>query len=217
MPVCNGCGASYDSNYKFCPYCGREKPVPPKVEISLTVNEAPGNIQCPSCKRSSKVYKVSGIKNSRPDLQMLPEPVAPENSCIFYPGVVFLLIAVLFILIGVLVNGNGAEVLAPFVFSASFGVLGITFVRIGSVKSTKRAEYDEKVRKWNDAKKYWADLYYCQGCDVIFLPQNGSFSSPDTMANFLYGQIEPLKNEVEEAISPKENPDYKYMSDQLRD
>lgn len=26
MPVCQGCGGSYDDKFKFCPYCGRAKP-----------------------------------------------------------------------------------------------------------------------------------------------------------------------------------------------
>jgi hypothetical protein len=28
MPLCQGCGASYDDTYKFCPHCGRAKPEP---------------------------------------------------------------------------------------------------------------------------------------------------------------------------------------------
>ncbi len=28
MPLCQGCGASYDDNFKFCPHCGRAKPAP---------------------------------------------------------------------------------------------------------------------------------------------------------------------------------------------
>jgi predicted nucleic acid-binding Zn-ribbon protein len=33
MPLCEGCGASYEDSYKFCPHCGRAKPE--KVEHKL--------------------------------------------------------------------------------------------------------------------------------------------------------------------------------------
>ena len=35
MPVCIGCGGSYDSNFRFCPFCGRAKPEPETVKIQL--------------------------------------------------------------------------------------------------------------------------------------------------------------------------------------
>jgi hypothetical protein len=33
MPVCAGCGASYEDSFKFCPYCGRAEPEPIKVIV----------------------------------------------------------------------------------------------------------------------------------------------------------------------------------------
>ena len=33
MPLCEGCGASYEDNYKFCPHCGRAKLESPKIII----------------------------------------------------------------------------------------------------------------------------------------------------------------------------------------
>ena len=33
MPVCEGCGASYEDGYKFCPHCGRAKPEPQKIIV----------------------------------------------------------------------------------------------------------------------------------------------------------------------------------------
>jgi hypothetical protein len=35
MPVCEGCGGSYDDQFKFYPYCGRVKP---KDSIQINVN-----------------------------------------------------------------------------------------------------------------------------------------------------------------------------------
>ena len=37
MPLCQGCGASYDDNYKFCPHCGRAKPEPEAINLNVRV------------------------------------------------------------------------------------------------------------------------------------------------------------------------------------
>lgn len=38
MPICIGCGGSYDDNFKFCPYCGRAKPQPERLQISVELH-----------------------------------------------------------------------------------------------------------------------------------------------------------------------------------
>jgi uncharacterized protein YjbI with pentapeptide repeats len=40
MPVCDGCGASYDNSFKFCPHCGRVKPEPTKIIIEHVIQES---------------------------------------------------------------------------------------------------------------------------------------------------------------------------------
>ena len=35
MPVCVGCGSSYDNEFGFCPYCGRVKPEPTRIQIEI--------------------------------------------------------------------------------------------------------------------------------------------------------------------------------------
>jgi hypothetical protein len=37
MPLCQGCGASYDDNFKFCPHCGRAKPEPRSINLNVQV------------------------------------------------------------------------------------------------------------------------------------------------------------------------------------
>jgi hypothetical protein len=37
MPLCQGCGASYDDNYKFCPHCGLAKPEPEAITLNVQV------------------------------------------------------------------------------------------------------------------------------------------------------------------------------------
>lgn len=39
MPICEGCGSSYDDTLKFCPYCGRRKPEPESVLIQVEVSD----------------------------------------------------------------------------------------------------------------------------------------------------------------------------------
>jgi len=38
MPVCNGCGGSYDDKFNFCPNCGRAKPEPESLKVQVQVN-----------------------------------------------------------------------------------------------------------------------------------------------------------------------------------
>ncbi|MBU1683783.1 hypothetical protein KJ742_07640 [Patescibacteria group bacterium] len=38
MPICEGCGGSFDENFKFCPYCGRAKPALTPLEVNLNIS-----------------------------------------------------------------------------------------------------------------------------------------------------------------------------------
>lgn len=37
MPLCQGCGASFDDTYKFCPHCGRARPEPQAIDLNVQV------------------------------------------------------------------------------------------------------------------------------------------------------------------------------------
>ena len=41
MPVCQGCGGSYDNSFNFCPQCGRSKPEPEilKIQVNFSSEE----------------------------------------------------------------------------------------------------------------------------------------------------------------------------------
>ncbi len=39
MPICEGCGGSYDNQFKFCPHCGRAKPEPATLNINVTSDD----------------------------------------------------------------------------------------------------------------------------------------------------------------------------------
>jgi hypothetical protein len=38
MPVCKGCGASYDDKHEFCSYCGRAKPEPESAKVQVSIS-----------------------------------------------------------------------------------------------------------------------------------------------------------------------------------
>jgi len=38
MPVCKGCGGSYDNNFQFCPHCGRAKPEQESLKVQVSVS-----------------------------------------------------------------------------------------------------------------------------------------------------------------------------------
>ena len=61
MPVCPGCGASYEDTYQFCPHCGRAKPAPQQVNVTYE-ERLPCNA-CPECHRNDRAEKVSAIVN----------------------------------------------------------------------------------------------------------------------------------------------------------
>lgn len=62
MPVCVGCGSSYEDQYQFCPFCGRAKPSKPELAIAkeVTIKED-SELACPRCHKSDKVEKISSI------------------------------------------------------------------------------------------------------------------------------------------------------------
>lgn len=38
MPVCKGCGGSFDDSFRFCPYCGQAKPEPDVIKVEVSVS-----------------------------------------------------------------------------------------------------------------------------------------------------------------------------------
>lgn len=61
MPTCQGCNASFDDSFAFCPFCGSAKPETPKIklEVDLTREKTPDD--CPKCNNNSHTQKVSSI------------------------------------------------------------------------------------------------------------------------------------------------------------
>jgi hypothetical protein len=61
MPLCEGCGSSYEDTFKFCPQCGRAKPEPRKLVVEVDVKGRPHDFDCPLCGDASAIQKVSAI------------------------------------------------------------------------------------------------------------------------------------------------------------
>ncbi|MBG0788298.1 MAG: hypothetical protein H0S79_24680 [Anaerolineaceae bacterium] len=61
MPECKGCGGSYDDKFAFCPYCGKAKPEPPKVNLEVNMVRKPTLEDCPKCGNDANIQKVSSI------------------------------------------------------------------------------------------------------------------------------------------------------------
>lgn len=61
MPVCDGCGFSFNDTFKFCPQCGRAKPEAPSVKLEVEVKSRAHDFDCPLCRDASAVQKVSAI------------------------------------------------------------------------------------------------------------------------------------------------------------
>lgn len=61
MPVCQGCDVSFDESFAFCPYCGRAKPEPPKINMEVVLKQESSPDDCPKCKNNLRTQKVSSI------------------------------------------------------------------------------------------------------------------------------------------------------------
>lgn len=59
MPVCSGCGVSFEESFQFCPHCGRAKPKPQEIHV-VSHEEIPANA-CPICRKNDQVEKISAI------------------------------------------------------------------------------------------------------------------------------------------------------------
>jgi hypothetical protein len=64
MPVCEGCGNSYQKKFSFCPFCGRAKPEPVEAEVKISLKSERTIYDCPLCKNPASVQKVSAIVDS---------------------------------------------------------------------------------------------------------------------------------------------------------
>lgn len=70
--ICDGCGASFGEDARFCPYCGRGV-----VKAAITSEVKPESINaCPVCHQNDKVEKISAIYQHGSQRNKMSIPVA---------------------------------------------------------------------------------------------------------------------------------------------
>lgn len=157
-----------------------------------------------SCPRSYQhpVRKVSGIYKEQRRLAPPEEPVQesllPANS-LHIP-----VIRVLGHLVGYPM-AIGFTSLAALIACSTFGVgsatgagTGVFLFVIGELAivawfiwkakaraAVRRSIFEEEYPRWQRAYKRWDQLYYCQTCDELFVP-NGPLMKEEEMSRFLY-------------------------------
>jgi len=60
MPICQGCGSSFDDQFKFCPQCGRAKPEPLKIQVQVNVED-----KWETCRITWREYKAGDSHSYR--------------------------------------------------------------------------------------------------------------------------------------------------------
>lgn len=77
MPLCEGCGSSYEDRFQFCPYCGRAKPQQQQIKIALEDNSG---LACPFCRQSDRVEKITAIVKHQTQISESSVPVTRTYS-----------------------------------------------------------------------------------------------------------------------------------------
>jgi len=213
MPVCDGCGGSFDSEYKFCPYCGRSKPESPKLEVNVKVSEEAGRFTCPSCHRADKAQKVSGILASQTrlveaqtanihtigsnttllvdrlsDIPKRPEPAKGAVGCLIEGyGMIIMAVLGFLVYLFVLFSGDADGEDVPLVLGFLFtGFLGYVALATAKSRRAKAKQVVDDTVRWNQAMQKHSELIYCGRCDCVFLPEKGSFAPIQKMKEYLY-------------------------------
>lgn len=77
MPLCEGCGSSFEDRFGFCPYCGRAKPKQQEIKITI---EDDSVLACPFCRQSDRVEKISAIVKHQTQISESSVPVTRTYS-----------------------------------------------------------------------------------------------------------------------------------------
>ena len=72
MPVCEGCGASYENSFKFCPHCGRSKPE--SALIVEDVNQVKGAVE-----RTNAELEIARLRQEIKELESARSSRSSEN------------------------------------------------------------------------------------------------------------------------------------------
>jgi len=198
--TCESCGAPLNVNPSSsiikCDYCNRSYLVPKLIE-----NYA----RCPLCGRNDRVEKVSKVvKNeglrkilsfNKEDFyipKFIPEPHWQlENRRILWKGL--MIISPVYLIVFLISSSDSICVgISIIAFLIGFFLDLNSNKQIELIKS--RNELNEK--KWklelqkrkvyfNKLKPVQKKLYYCHRDDIIFLPNQGDYASPENLKEYL--------------------------------
>ena len=210
--ICPGCGASYDSEFKFCPQCARASQEPEEPRSALC---------CSRCQQADAVQKVSGVvqsgssetqatvrdafghtrtvvgQSSTSLATMLAPPklrYAPPNSKEQTKTILMVLLGVPLLLIcvvefcalpflGIDSDPNGSQPLTAVWMAVSF-VTAAGAVALWVVALKHSNHIREKHGLPAFAK--WDQLYYCSRCNGVFVPGHARFIPTGQVRHYLY-------------------------------
>ncbi len=215
MPICQGCGGSFDSQFKFCPNCGRAAPADPNhVNIDVAVHEAQTDIACPVCKRTDRARKVTALHRSevqklrgmsekisaaQPGLSEIGQRLQPPEEPHFSHAPNFVerfssslmavgfVFALICIWVAARLFGDKAGLPVGLVFAGIvIGVIWYYWWKNNSAREREQREIErEQVAHWNHAMERWNRLYYCSRDDIVYIPGEGSRAPLDRMGDYL--------------------------------
>lgn len=64
MPMCKGCGGSFDDSFRFCPYCGRAQPESEVIKVEVSVSSGDKWETC-QIRRYTYTFKERGYDNNQ--------------------------------------------------------------------------------------------------------------------------------------------------------
>lgn len=175
MPLCQGCGASYDDQYSFCPYCGIEKPKPPKDNSQDKEQNKLTPYDCPICGNNRRTRKVSSVVASGINLHGLNEtetelarrlqkPNKPINDSVWGCIGFGTMILIPTIMLVVTYSTN-----APTFCKGVSITLLILFIALTIGYFSTKTSYKQKEIDYEKAKVIWESLYYCYRHDIVFI------------------------------------------------
>jgi hypothetical protein len=94
MPLCQGCGGSYDNEYKFCPFCGRAKPEtdPLKIQVNVVSNDRweTCKIDYNCVEKGTRIYNFWGKETTTPSrIKWVARAMGPNGKYIAASSPVF--------------------------------------------------------------------------------------------------------------------------------
>ena len=198
---CKFCGAPLEFSANLstikCSYCGHVHIVPDLIEQFA---------RCPLCNRNDRVTKISAASKNQPGLgfSINDLPISKYEYTSLTPigsdrvfWLSFYTALLLFILLILSHIYNFSDFHTCRVWLIIIIIIGsiISIVKVRNYKDAKEynAEISEKIRiaskrnkeKYQLLKPVYERLYYCDRDDIIFLPEEDDYASPEKLIDYI--------------------------------